>query len=68
MRLIAVFDRSTIPLQGDGLAVLAVSLDNAAGSAAEAARESGLTLCAGGIDGFQTLATALLAHGFRPLP
>ena len=63
-----MFVLSRIPLQGDGLAVLAVSLDNAAGSAAEAAHESGLTLCAGGIDGFQTLAAALHAHGFRPLP
>ena len=63
-----VFDPSTTPLWSDGLAVFAVSLDNAAGSRAEAARESGLTLCAGGIDGFQTLAATLIAHGFRPSP
>ena len=63
-----VLDPSIIPLLSDGLAVLAVSLDNAAGSAAEAADESGLTLCAGEINGFQTLAAALVADGFRPLP
>jgi hypothetical protein len=55
-------------LRSYGLAVLAVSIDNASGSAAEAAHESGVTLCAGGIDGFQTLAAALVAHGFRPMP
>ena len=63
-----VLDPSTIPLLSDGLAVLAVSLDNAAGSAAEAAHGSGLTLCAGGLDGFQTLAAAPIAHGFKLLP
>jgi hypothetical protein len=66
--LLESFDPSTILLRSYGLAVLAVSIDNASGSAAEAAHESGVTLCAGGIDGFQTLAAALVAHGFRPMP
>ena len=67
-RLIGVFDPSTTPLWSDGLVDHAISFDNAAGSLAQAAHGSELSFCAGGIDGFKTLAAALVAHGFRPLP